>query len=83
MRSQSEEVDAGVDGGGEKHEEAELFPHSQPGVQPEGEAGVLCAPAEIEGKYFFFLGGGHIRRSTLQAGGTLQRPLVSSKLPKE
>ena len=53
MRSQSEEVDAGVDGGGEKHEEAELFPHSQPGVQPEGEAGVLCAPAEIEGKYFF------------------------------
>ena len=82
MRSQSEEVDAGVDGGGEEHEEAELFPHSQPGVQPEGEAGVLCAPAEIEGKYFFW-GGGHIRRSTLQAGGTLQRPLVSSKLPKE
>ena len=58
MRSQSEEVDAGVDGGGEEHEEAELFPHSQPGVQPEGEAGVLCAPAEIEGKYFFFWGGG-------------------------
>ena len=82
MRSQSEEVDAGVDGGGEEHEEAELFPHSQPGVQPEGEAGVLCAPAEIEGKYFGGWGV-HIRRSTLQAGGTLQRPLVSSKLPKE
>ena len=58
MRSQSEEVDAGVDGGGEEHEEAELFPHSQPGVQPEGEAGVLCAPAEIEGKYFFWGGWG-------------------------
>ena len=32
----------------------------------------------------FFGGvGDDIRRSTLQAGGTLQRPLVSSKLPKE
>ena len=46
MRSQSEEVDAGVDGGGEEHEEAQLLPHPQPAVQPAGEGGVLGAPGE-------------------------------------
>ena len=40
-----EKVDAGVDGGGEEHEQPELLPHPQPGVQPDGEARVLCAPA--------------------------------------
>ena len=44
MWSEGEEVDAGVDGGGEEHEQAQLLPHPQPGVQPEGEAGVLGAP---------------------------------------
>ena len=45
MWCRGEEVDAGVDGGGEEHEQAQLLPHSQPGVEPDGEAGVLCAPA--------------------------------------
>ena len=38
------EVDAGVDGSREEHQQPELLPHPQPGVQPQGEDGVLCSP---------------------------------------
>jgi len=43
-----EKVDAGVDGGGEEHEQPELLPHPQPGVEPGGEARVLCPPAGVD-----------------------------------
>ena len=41
------EVDAGVDGSREEHQQPELLPHPQPGVQPQGEDGVLCSPGVI------------------------------------
>ena len=46
---QSEEVDAGVDGGGEQHEEPQLLPHPQPVVEPSRKGGVLGAPG-VTGK---------------------------------
>ena len=32
----------------EKHEQTQLLPHPQPGVQPEGKTGVLGAPGMVE-----------------------------------
>ena len=49
VRGEGEEVDAGVDGGGEQHEEPQLLPHPQPVVQPAREGGVLSAPG-VTGK---------------------------------
>ena len=49
VRGEGEEVDAGVDGGGEQHEEPQLLPHPQPVVEPSRKGGVLGAPG-VTGK---------------------------------
>ena len=41
-------VECGVHRGGEQHQEAQLLPHPEPGVQPGGEQGVLGAPHQLE-----------------------------------
>ena len=62
----------------EKHERTQLLPHPQPGVQPEGEAGVLGAPGMVENTSTY----DQDRSSqTSQAVGRQQTPLASSRLP--
>ena len=41
-------VEGGVHRGGEQHQQAELLPHPEPGVQPAGEHRVLGAPAQLQ-----------------------------------
>ena len=48
VRGVEQRVEAAVDGGGEQHQQTQLLPHPQPGVQPEGETGVLGAPGMVE-----------------------------------
>ena len=41
-------VEGGVHRGGEQHQEAELLPHPEPGVQPAGEHRVLGASGKLQ-----------------------------------
>ena len=50
VRGVEQRVEAAVDGGGEQHQQTQLLPHPQPGVQPEGKTGVLGAPGMVSSK---------------------------------
>ena len=47
-RGVEQAVEAAVDGGGEQHQQAQVLPHPQPGVQPPRELGVLGASSQLQ-----------------------------------